>query len=237
MCKDHHLLIAVLAQRPISVVRRPLMFRPQSAQTRNDRALRTQSLRKLSMASDPIERLRLMCLARGASGIIGLARVFRRMDDDGSKHLNFEEFHKGIEEFGLEGLDVGEIQEMFSIFDKDESGSINYDEFLKTIRPPMSAARRKLVQEAYEKLDKTGDGTVTIDDLKNVYSVKHHPQYLNGECTEDQLLTKFLGNFERNTATDGIVTPDEFLDYYSGVSASIDTDGYFDLMMRNAWKL
>ncbi len=34
---------------------------------------------------------------------------------------------------------------------------------------------------------------------------------------------------------DGIVTPSEFLEYFKDVSASIDTDEYFEVMMRNAW--
>lgn len=36
---------------------------------------------------------------------------------------------------------------------------------------------------------------------------------------------------------DGMVTFNEFLDYYSNVSASIDNDEYFNLMMTNAWNL
>jgi len=36
---------------------------------------------------------------------------------------------------------------------------------------------------------------------------------------------------------DGIVTREEFEDYYKDISASIDRDDYFELMIRNAWHI
>ena len=36
---------------------------------------------------------------------------------------------------------------------------------------------------------------------------------------------------------DGIVTEDEFIEYYTNISASLDNDEYFALMMNNSWNL
>ena len=59
--------------------------------------------------------------------------MFRRMDDDGSKSLIFEEFAKGVRETGLDCTDE-ECRIMFEQFDKDGSGTVNIDEFLMAIR-------------------------------------------------------------------------------------------------------
>ena len=44
-------------------------------------------------------------------------------------------------------------------------------------------------------------------------------------------------NVMNGAKADGKVTPDEFIEYYTNISANIDNDAYFDLMMTNAWNL
>lgn len=55
---------------------------------RQDEELRQRAEYLLLTATDPLEKLRLQCLCRGASGIKGLGRIFRIFDDDGNKTLS-----------------------------------------------------------------------------------------------------------------------------------------------------
>ena len=158
------------------------------------------------------------------------------MDDNGNRSLDMSEFRKGCYDYGVD-LTKDEIATAFRKLDRDGSGSLDFDEFLLALRPPMSRARKELINKAFRKLDKSGDSVVTVDDLKGVYKVNKHPKYLSGEWSEDQCLRQFLDSFDAPDDKDGIITADEFQNYYAGVSASVDSDTYFDLMMRNAWKL
>lgn len=59
----------------------------------------------------------------------------------------------------------------------------------------------------------------------------------SGEQTKKQIMDRFLANFEEGGVVDGRVTKEEFFNFYAGVSASIDDDGYFQLFMRQAYQL
>lgn len=60
--------------------------------------------------------------------------------------------------------------------------------------------------QAFRKLDKTGDGVITIEDLREMYNAKHHPKYQNGEWSEEQVFRKFLDNFDSPYEKDGVVS-------------------------------
>jgi len=187
-----------------------------------------------------LEKLRNKLASRGGRGIIGLARQFKIMDDDNSKHLSLYEFSKAIRDFRVD-LSESEIQALFNYIDRDRSGMLDYDEFLRSIRGPMNSFRRGLVNQAFNKLDKDGSGIIDIDDVRGVYNARGHPDVRSGKKTEEDILGEFLETFEMhhniNGARDRRVTLEEFMEYYNNISASIDNDQYFELMMNNTWKL
>lgn len=93
-----------------------------------------------------------------------------------------------------------------------------------------------MIRGAYDKLDVNKDGQVTLDDVAKLYDVSKHPDVVNGSKSPEDAYKEFMTLWDTQVA-DGIVTFDEFCDYMRDVSCSIDTDEYFEAMMRSAWKL
>uniref|UniRef100_A0A452U227 Calcyphosine n=1 Tax=Ursus maritimus TaxID=29073 RepID=A0A452U227_URSMA len=108
-------------------------------------------------------RLRAQCLSRRALGIQGLGPLFNCTP---CRSLDSGELQRGLAELGLV-LDAAEAEGVCRRWDRDGSGTLDLDEFLRALR----------------------------------------------------------------------VTLAEFQDYYSGVSASMDTDEEFVAMMTSAWQL
>lgn len=92
-------------------------------------------------------------------------------------------------------------------------------------------------------MDKDGSGFLDINDVKGSYNASKHPDVTSGKKTEQQVLGEFLETFEtahnmrNNDAPDHIITKEEFEEYYNNISASIDRDDYFEVMMNSAWNL
>jgi len=92
------------------------------------------------------------------------------------------------------------------------------------------------VRAAFKKLDANGNGVITLDDLATSYDPSHNPEVMSGRKTADEVLREMMFCWDC-LERDGAVTLAEFEDYYEGVSASVDKDDHFELMMKRAWKL
>lgn len=164
------------------------------------------------------------------------------MDDDGSKSISLFEFSKACKDFKV-GINEENVPLIFDLFDTNHDGTLNIDEFLMAIRGQMNDYRRSLVEQAFNKLDLNGNGVIEVDDIKDKYNARKHPDVVQGKKTEQQVLMDFIETFELHHGIrtrdprDSRVNLEEFLEYYDNVSVSIDTDEYFALMINNSWNI
>lgn len=96
-------------------------------------------------------------------------------------------------------------------------------------------------------MDTKGTGVLDVNTVRRFYNAEKHPDVKSLRKSEEEVLQEFLETFEAHKSMaanddtskkgDAKVTLNEFMDYYSNVSASIDDDQYFALMMTNAWNL
>ena len=173
-----------------------------------------------------------LCRQRSANGLRGLRRMFKVMDRNGNGSLSPVEFKYAMRDYGLNLSEI-EVTQIVKYFDTNKDGAISFDEFLRAIRGDLNERRRNMVHQAYRVLDKDGSGQVTLEDIRIAYDVSFHPDFQSGRKTRDEILSDFMQVWETHKR-DHIVTIEEFEDYYKDISASIDNDDYFELMIRNA---
>mmetsp|Transcript_8642 Transcript_8642/g.7665 ORF Transcript_8642/g.7665 Transcript_8642/m.7665 type:complete len:196 (-) Transcript_8642:86-673(-) len=183
-----------------------------------------------------LDSVRAVLRKRGSRTITGLGRTFRALDSyDGNKKVDAGEFQVGLSENGVD-LTNKQADLLFAFFDKNGDGCVDFDEFLVAIRGNLHGPRLEIVGRAFSTFDRDGSGNITVEDLADVYSVEMHPKYQNGELSKEEIFEGFLESFgDKNK--DGVITKEEWVEYYSAVSSNIDNDDHFVLLMKNAWGL
>ena len=129
----------------------------------------------------------------------------------------------------------GELRILFEFYDGDSCGMIDYELFIRSIRDPLTGLRLSLVNLAFDQLDRQGSGMVDAAEMASLYDATRHPDVMRGSTSSQQALTSFLETFDVGSVRQGKVTRQEFLNYYSNISESVENDDYFELIIRNVW--
>ena len=131
----------------------------------------------------------------GGLGIRSLGVIFRRMDTNGNKKLNQEEFTEALATFGLFPK-VVEIQALMKFYDIDGDGNITFEEFIRGLREPLSKRRLAMVEKAFQLMDKNGSGELTVSDIDAIYDVSENKDFIEGRLTREEVIEQFLDGFD-----------------------------------------
>ena len=190
-----------------------------------------------------IEKLRKVISKRGTRGIMSIRREFMIADNDNNKTVDINEFRKFCHDYRIP-LNQNEIQTLFSELDRNRNGKIDYEEFLRGVVGEMNDRRRKIVLQVFNVFDKNQNGVIEMDDIRENYNAKFHPDVQSGKKTEEEVLAEFLDTFEYQFSLlndgknkDGKITMEEFLEYYNNISMSIKDDDYFEEMIKSVYNL
>ena len=197
---------------------------------------------KLNKNMDPMSIFRRKVFSRGPRSIMSLRRTFMLYDEDKSNQLTYAQFDKFINDYRL-SIEEEDKKKIFKLFNKNNSESIDYNELIKGLIGTMNLFRTRIVEKAFEKLDKEKKGKISFDTIINSYDPYKHPQVLNGQRNAEEVLGRFIDIFEyhfnllNQDKTDEDVTKEEFMEFYNYISASFFDDYEFENITTRVWGL
>ncbi|GJU58868.1 calcium-dependent protein kinase 20-like protein [Tanacetum coccineum] len=118
-------------------------------------------------AMNKIKKIAIRVIAETLSEeeIAGLKEMFKMIDADGSGQITLEELKKGLEKVGA-NIQDSEIVGLMEAADIDNSGTIDYGEFVAAMLHINKIHKEDHMYAAFSYFDKDGSGYITSDELQ-----------------------------------------------------------------------
>ena len=119
----------------------------------------------------PASAQALQKLHKNFSNLNEVKAAFKKYDADGDGHVSKQELQQV-----MKGFSAGEVESIFALGDKDQSGGIDIQEFISLMLPSAPATIARLsqnfrsvanVKDSFKKFDANGDGQISRNELKN----------------------------------------------------------------------
>ncbi|KAM3205936.1 calcium-dependent protein kinase 20-like [Capsicum annuum] len=134
-----------------------------------DKPLDSAVLSRLNQfsAMNKLKKIAIRVIAENLSGeeIAGLKQMFKMIDADNSGHITLEELKKGLEKVGSH-LKDSEINILMQAADMDNSGTIDYGEFIAAMLHLNKVQKEDHMYAAFSYFDQDGSGYITQEELQ-----------------------------------------------------------------------
>jgi len=224
------------------------------AQIDEEEKEREERLLAESMARDQMEKLRLereaaappdlngikrrvrsVVAERFGNGMKGIKRFFDSVDSNRRGKWSLRDMEDGLRDYGI-AYTGKEVRAFYSYLDVDRLQSVSFDSFYIFIKGELPTSRKQLVNAAFDTLG-LGQGEITLDDIRHNFDASMHADVMSGKKTEQQVVDDIVDFFAQRCAKPGVVTREDFEDYYGHLGAHIEDDSYFGLSLKRTWKM
>jgi Ca2+-binding EF-hand superfamily protein len=119
----------------------------------------------------PASATTLTKLQKSYKNLNDIKAAFRKYDSDGDGHIDRNELRQVMASFN-----EAEVDSIFALGDKDQSGGIDYQEFIFMMMPTAAGTLKKIagsfssiqqVKDGFKKIDVDGDGAISKQEMKN----------------------------------------------------------------------
>lgn len=131
-----------------------------------------------------------------------LSKVFKQFDKNGDGQLDMEEVRIGYEEHYGQIMTQDELEKMFKAVDLDNSGYIEYQEFVTAAINQKEMTTNENLLTAFKMFDKDGSGVITADEIRKVLGF--------GDTLSRKQIDRMIKQCDANG--DGQIDFDEFVD-------------------------
>jgi Ca2+-binding EF-hand superfamily protein len=198
--------------------------------------------------NDPLAILsyiRSNLIQRGIKSIFILQRWFNLYDKNASGKITFENFDLILNNYKFDEIPSQSRQALFSLFDVNKNGLMEYDGFIKCLIGNVSDYKKAVIKKIYNTIPIDINGNIKIEDIKNNYNPIKHPDVLSGKKNFDMLKNEFNDmidiyrqyNEYLNKRNFESLSLNEFIEFYAEFSLDVTDDKTFDDLIGKIWNL
>ena len=167
-----------------------------------------------------------------------LSKIIKK-EDRMYKTISYIDFQSCIQESKI-SIENSIIKDFYDVLDITEQNRVSTEKILNHIRGFLNERRKLITTEIFYKLNPNNKNYCEINKIKNSFNVRNHPDVLKGKKSENQIINEFFFTFDTFLKYKGRynqISLDDFIEYYSPISASIPNDEIFIEILNKVWSL